>query len=127
MQFYAAGGGDPALLSHNELTTLFHEFGHGLHHMLTRPDGGIGIRDQRGRLGRGGTAQPVPENWCWGARGAGTDFRAPRDRRSPARALLDKLLAARNFQSAMMMARQLSWRCSTCALHSEWDTAGAAR
>tara|TARA_R110002110_G_scaffold415561_2_gene651011 strand:+ start:246261 stop:248294 length:2034 start_codon:yes stop_codon:yes gene_type:complete len=113
-------GDTPALLSHNELTTLFHEFGHGLHHMLTQQS----VAAVSGINGVAWDAVELPsqflENWCWEPEALAlisghyqTDEPLPTD-------LLEKLLAARNFQSAMQMMRQLEFALFDFRLHAQW-------
>jgi oligopeptidase A len=113
-------GEQPALLTHNELTTLFHEFGHGLHHMLTRQT----VAAVSGINGVAWDAVELPsqflENWCWEREALAfisghheTGAPLPED-------LLDKLLAARNFQSGMAMVRQLEFSLFDFRLHREW-------
>ncbi|WP_300274159.1 oligopeptidase A [Halomonas sp.] len=118
-------GERPALLTHDEVTTLFHEFGHGLHHMLTRQT----IADISGINGVAWDAVELPsqfmENYCWEREGldliAGhVDDGAP----LPAE-LLEKLQAARNFQSAMGMVRQLEFSLFDLRLHHELAAPGA--
>ena len=114
-------GEKPALLTHDEVVTLFHEFGHGLHHMLTKVDyaavSGIG--------GVAWDAVELPsqfmENWCWEEEGLAlisghfeTGEPLPQDK-------LDKLLAAKNFQSAMMMVRQLEFSLFDFKLHRDYN------
>ena len=113
-------GDAPALLTHNELTTLFHEFGHGLHHMLTRQT----VAAVSGINGVAWDAVELPsqflENWCW-ERDALAFISGHHETGEPLpTALLDKLLAARNFQSAMIMARQLEFSLFDFRLHLEW-------
>lgn len=113
-------GDAPALLTHNELTTLFHEFGHGLHHMLTKQT----VASVSGINGVAWDAVELPsqflENWCW-EREALALISGHHDTGEPLPdELLDKMLAARNFQSAMMMARQLELALFDLRLHSEW-------
>jgi oligopeptidase A len=113
-------GNTPALLSHNELTTLFHEFGHGLHHMLTKQT----VASVSGINGVAWDAVELPsqflENWCW-EREALALISGHYETGEPLPVeLLDKLLDARNFQSAMMMARQLELALFDLRLHSEW-------
>jgi oligopeptidase A len=114
-------GNDPALLTHDEVTTMFHEFGHGLHHMLTRVD----VRGVSGISGVAWDAVELPsqfmENWCWEPEAlaliAGhyqTGEPLPAD-------LLQKMLAAKNFQSAMMMVRQLEFSIFDMRLHREFE------
>ncbi|MCP5325876.1 MAG: oligopeptidase A [Oceanospirillaceae bacterium] len=114
-------GDKPALLTHDELTTLFHEFGHGLHHMLTR----VSVAAVSGINGVAWDAVELPsqfmENWCYepealafisGHYESGEPL--PKD-------LLDKLLAAKNFQSAMMTQRQLEFSLFDFLLHYRYD------
>lgn len=112
-------GNDPALLTHNEVTTLFHEFGHGLHHMLT-------LVDNSGVAGISGVewdAVELPsqflENWCW-EREALDLISEHFETGEP---LPDELLAkaqrAKNFQSAMQMVRQLEFATFDVRIHRE--------
>jgi oligopeptidase A len=115
-------GEQPALLSHNELTTLFHEFGHGLHHMLTRQT----VAAVSGINGVAWDAVELPsqflENWCWEPEALGF-ISAHHETGTPLPGeLLDKLLAARNFQSGMAMARQLEFALFDFRLHRDWGT-----
>ena len=111
----------PALLTHNELTTLFHEFGHGLHHMLTRQT----VAAVSGINGVAWDAVELPsqflENWCWERDALAFISGHHETGESLPTALLDKLLAARNFQSAMIMARQLEFSLFDFRLHLEWS------
>ncbi|MFW1677398.1 oligopeptidase A [Pontibacter sp. JAM-7] len=118
--FNSPVGDAPALLTHNEVTTLFHEFGHGLHHMLTQ----IEYADVSGINGVAWDAVELPsqflENWCYEPEALGlisghyeTGEPLPQD-------LLDKLLAARNFQSGMMMVRQIEFSLFDFRLHQEF-------
>ncbi|MCB1689873.1 MAG: oligopeptidase A [Halioglobus sp.] len=112
----------PALLTHTELTTLFHEFGHGLHHMLTRQT----VAAVSGINGVAWDAVELPsqflENWCW-EREALAFISGHWETGEPLpEALLDKLLAARNFQSGMMMVRQLEFSLFDFRLHQEWGS-----
>lgn len=117
-------GKDPALLTHDEVTTLFHEFGHGLHHMLTLVD----ARFVAGINGVEWDAVELPsqfmENWCWEKQGldliAGhyqTGDALPED-------LYHKMQAAKNFQSAMVMIRQLEFSLFDFKLHMLYGRAG---
>ncbi|MEZ5571956.1 MAG: M3 family metallopeptidase [Halioglobus sp.] len=115
-------GDRPALLTHTELTTLFHEFGHGLHHMLTRQT----VAAVSGINGVAWDAVELPsqflENWCW-EREALSFISGHFETGAPLPAeLLDKLLAARNFQSGMAMVRQLEFSLFDFRLHREWGT-----
>jgi oligopeptidase A len=114
-------GAQPALLSHDDVITLFHEFGHGLHHMLTRVDE-LGVS---GISGVEWDAVELPsqfmENFCWewdivAAMTAHVDTQAPLPR-----ALFDKMVAARNFQSGLQTLRQVEFALFDMRLHSEWD------
>jgi oligopeptidase A len=115
--FSAPVGGKPALFTHNEVNTLFHEFGHGLHQLLTQVDE-LGVT---GINGVEWDAVELPsqfmENFCWEwdvvapmTRHLDTDERIPR-------ALFDKLLAAKNFQSGMQFVRQLEFALFDMQLH----------
>ena len=113
-------GDTPALLTHSELTTLFHEFGHGLHHMLTRQT----VAAVSGINGVAWDAGELPsqflENWCW-EREALALISGHHETGAPLPGeLLEKLLAARNFQSAMILARQLEFSLFDFRLHREW-------
>jgi oligopeptidase A len=115
-------GDAPALLNHNELTTLFHEAGHGLHHMLTHQS----VAAVSGINGVAWDAVELPsqflENWCW-EREALAFISGHHHSGEPLPAeLLDKLLAARNFQSAMAMVRQLELALFDFRLHRDWGT-----
>jgi oligopeptidase A len=119
--FTAPVDGAPALLTHSELTTLFHEFGHGLHHMLTRQT----VAAVSGINGVAWDAVELPsqflENWCWEPQ-ALAFITGHVDTGEPLpTALLEKMLAARNFQSAMIMVRQLEFSLFDFRLHSEWS------
>ncbi|WP_020409187.1 oligopeptidase A [Hahella ganghwensis] len=118
--FAPATDDHPALLTHNEVTTLFHEFGHALHHMLTQVDS----YEVSGINGVAWDAVELPsqflENWCWEEEALAmisghyeTGEPLPKD-------LLDKMLAAKNFQSAMMMVRQLEFALFDFRLHHEY-------
>lgn len=109
----------PALLTHNEVTTLFHEFGHGLHHMLTKID----CLSVAGISGVAWDAVELPsqfmENWCW-EKSVIPDISAHYQTGEPLPAeLLDKLLAAKNFQSGMQMLRQIEFSLFDFKLHMQ--------
>ena len=118
-------GDKPALLTHDEVTTLFHEFGHGLHHMLTRQT----VADISGINGVAWDAVELPsqfmENFCWEREGL--DLIAGHvDTGEPLpEALFDKLIAAKNFQSAMGMVRQIEFSLFDFRLHHELATPSA--
>ena len=120
---FAKGVGDkPALLTHDDVTTLFHEFGHGLHHMLTQVND-IGVS---GISGVEWDAVELPsqfmENFCWEwdvvqqlTSHVDTGAHLPRD-------LFDKMVAAKNFQSGMQTARQIEFSLFDMRLHAEPGT-----
>jgi oligopeptidase A len=111
--------GRPALLSHDDITTLFHEFGHGLHHMLTQVDD-IGVA---GISGVEWDAVELPsqfmENFCWEwdvvkRLTSHVDTGAPLPRE-----LFDRMLAAKNFQSGLQTLRQVEFALFDMRLHAE--------
>ena len=117
-------GETPALFDHNEVTTLFHEFGHGLHHMLTK----VNEYDVSGINGVEWDAVELPsqfmENWCWekeslnlisGHFETGEDI--PED-------LFNKMLSAKNYRAASMMIRQLEFSIFDFELYKNYATAG---
>ncbi len=112
-------GDDPALLTHMEVTTLFHEFGHGLHHMLTQ----INTGDVSGINGVEWDAVELPsqflENWCWERESLDMISGHYQTGESIPDALLNKLRDARNFQSAMQMVRQLEFALFDMRIHRE--------
>ncbi|MEZ6963593.1 MULTISPECIES: oligopeptidase A [unclassified Aeromonas] len=115
--------GKPALFTHNEVVTLFHEFGHGIHHMLTRVD----VAGVAGINGVAWDAVELPsqflENWCWESE-ALTFISGHYETGEPLPAdLLEKMMAARNFQAAMQMLRQLEFALFDFRLHQEFDPA----
>jgi oligopeptidase A len=117
-------GGKPALFTHEEVSTLFHEFGHGLHHLLTRVDY-LGVS---GINGVEWDAVELPsqfmENFCWEFAVLGPMTRHADTGEPLPRALFDKMLAAKNFQSGMQTMRQLEFALFDLRLHSDFDPAG---
>ncbi|HRD49363.1 MAG TPA: oligopeptidase A [Candidatus Competibacteraceae bacterium] len=116
-------GNDPALLTHNEVLTMFHEFGHGLHHLLTT----VNYLSVAGIHGVEWDAVELPsqflENWCWSrealTRLAGhyqTDESLPES-------LYQRMQAARHFQAGMIMLRQLEFALFDFRLHHEYNPA----
>jgi oligopeptidase A len=116
-------GGKPALFTHDDVLTLFHEFGHGLHHLLTRVDD-LAVS---GISGVEWDAVELPsqfhENFCWEwdvlrhmTRHVDTGAPLPR-------ALFDKMLAAKNFQSGLAMLRQIEFAVFDMRLHTDFDPA----
>ena len=118
--------GKPALFTHNEVVTLFHEFGHGIHHMLTQVD----VAGVAGINGVAWDAVELPsqflENWCWESE-ALAFISGHHEKGEPLPAdLLEKMLTARNFQAAMQMLRQLEFALFDFRLHQEFDPANPA-
>ncbi len=119
--FTPPAGEDPALLTHDEVITLFHEFGHGLHHLLTQVDylGASGIR------GVEWDAVELPsqfmENFCWQKEALATISRHYRTGQPLPDELFAKMLAAKNFQAGMMMVRQLEFSLFDFRIHLEYD------
>jgi len=120
-------GNDPALFTHDEVLTLFHEFGHGLHHLLTQ----VKYPSVSGINGVPWDAVELPsqfmENWCWQKEAldkiAGhyqTNEPLPDD-------LFSKIMAAKNFQSGMQMLRQLEFAIFDFRLHAEYDPKQGAK
>jgi oligopeptidase A len=115
-------GGKPPLLTHDDVITLFHEFGHGLHHMLTQ----VSERDVSGISGVEWDAVELPsqfmENFCWEwdvlkhmTAHVDTGAALPR-------ALFDKMLTAKNFQSGLGTLRQIEFALFDMRLHAEDST-----
>ncbi len=117
-------GGKPALLTHDDVTTLFHEFGHGLHHLLSQ----VSEREVSGISGVEWDAVELPsqfmENFCW-EWDVLKHMTAHVDTGEPLpRALFDKMLAAKNFQSGMQTLRQVEFSLFDMLLHTSFDPAG---
>lgn len=121
--FNAPLGDKPALFTHDEVTTLFHEFGHGIHHMLTQID----VSDVAGINGVPWDAVELPsqflENWCWEEEALAfisghfeTGEPLPKEK-------LAQLLKAKNFQAAMFILRQLEFGLFDFRLHHAFDPA----
>ncbi|MEE9357179.1 oligopeptidase A [Candidatus Vondammii sp. HM_W22] len=120
-------GDKPALFTHDEVQTLFHEFGHGLHHLLTRMD----YLAVSGISGVAWDAVELPsqfmENWCWEREALNlisghfeTDEPIPKE-------MYEKMVAARNFQSGMQMVRQLEFSLFDFRMHREYDPSQGGR
>jgi oligopeptidase A len=122
--FSAPVGGKPALFTHDEVITMFHEFGHGLHHMLTQVDeyGVSGIK------GVEWDAVELPsqlmENFCWEwdvvrhmTQHVDTGEQLPK-------VLFDKMIAAKNFQAGMQTVRQIEFSLFDMRLHGDFDASG---
>ena len=110
-------GDDPALLTHMEVTTLFHEFGHGLHHMLTQ----VETAGVSGINGVEWDAVELPsqflENWCWERESIDLISGHYQTGDALPDELLEKMRNARNFQSAMQLVRQLEFSLFDMQLH----------
>ncbi len=121
---FASGvDGKPPLLTHDDVITLFHEFGHGLHHMLTQ----VNERDVSGIGGVEWDAVELPsqfmENFCW-EWDVLKHMTAHVDTGEPLpRALFDKMIAAKNYQSGMQTLRQIEFSLFDMLLHTEHDPA----
>ena len=121
---FASGvDGKPALLTHDDVITLFHEFGHGLHHMLTQ----VNERDVSGIGGVEWDAVELPsqfmENFCW-EWDVLKHMTAHVDTGEPLpRALFDKMIAAKNFQSGIGTLRQIEFALFDMLLHTSHDPA----
>ncbi len=119
-------GDQPALFTHNEVTTLFHEFGHGLHHMLTQ----IEALDVAGIDGVPWDAVECPsqfmENWCWEPEALAFISGHYQTHEPLPKEMLDNMLAAKNYLAAMSILRQLEFGLFDFRLHAEYDpTQGA--
>jgi len=122
--FSAPVGGKPALFTHDEVITMFHEFGHGLHHMLTQVDD----YSVSGIKGVEWDAVELPsqfmENFCWEwdvlrhmTAHVDTGAQLPRE-------LFDKMVAAKNFQAGMQTVRQIEFSLFDMRLHGDFDPHG---
>jgi oligopeptidase A len=120
-------GDEPALFTHNEVITLFHEFGHGLHHMLTQVD----TLAVSGISGVPWDAVELPsqflENWCWEREAVDLIARHYQTGESLPGELFNKMMAAKNFQSGMQMVRQLELALFDFRIHSEYSPEKGAR
>ena len=123
--FSAPVGGKPACFTHDEVITLFHEFGHGLHHMLTQVDelavSGInGVEWDAVEL-----PSQFMENFCW-EWDVLSDMSSHVETAKPLpRDLFDKMLAAKNFQSGLGTLRQIVFSMFDMKLHTDFDATGS--
>ncbi|MCX8596291.1 MULTISPECIES: oligopeptidase A [unclassified Gilliamella] len=112
-------GDKPALFTHNEVTTLFHEFGHGLHHMLTEID----VSSVAGINGVPWDAVELPsqflENWCWQPEALEFISGHYQTGEPLPQEMLEKMLDSKNFQAALFILRQLEFGLFDFKLHSE--------
>ncbi|MGE3318507.1 MAG: oligopeptidase A [Candidatus Berkiella sp.] len=119
--FRASVGNEPALLTHDEVITLFHEFGHGLHHMLTKID----YPSVSGINGVPWDAVELPsqfmENWCWEREALAFISSHYQTKEPLPQDLLQKMMKAKNFQSAMQLIRQLEFALFDFRIHLEYD------
>ncbi len=113
--------GKPALFTHNNVITLFHEFGHGLHHLLTQVDE-LGVS---GIAGVEWDAVELPsqfmENFCWEPRVLADMTRHVDSGETLPTTLLQKMLDAKNFQAGMAMVRQLEFALVDMHLHTHFS------
>ncbi|MBD1583139.1 oligopeptidase A [Pseudoalteromonas sp. S16_S37] len=118
--FNKAVGDKPALFTHDEVTTLFHEFGHGIHHMLTQVD----AASVAGINGVAWDAVELPsqflENWCYEEEALSFISGHYETGEPLPKELLDKLLAAKNYQSAMQMLRQIEFSLFDFHIHADY-------
>jgi len=122
--FAAPLGSRPAMFTHDEVITLFHEFGHGLHHLLTQVEE-LGVS---GISGVEWDAVELPsqfmENFCWEWDVLqGMTQHAESGAKLP-RTLYDKMIAAKNFHSGLQMLRQIEFSLFDLRLHSDYDANG---
>ncbi|MCP4321219.1 MAG: oligopeptidase A [Psychromonas sp.] len=114
-------GDSPALFTHNEVVTLFHEFGHGIHHMLTK----IESSSVSGINGVPWDAVELPsqflENWCWEPEALALISSHVETGETLPAELLEKMLAAKNYNSALMMVRQLEFSLFDFVLHHQYS------
>jgi len=119
--FAPPAGGKPGLLTHDEVVTLFHEFGHGLHHMLTEQT----VAGVSGINGVPWDAVELPsqfmENWCWTSEGLAKISGHYETNEPLPQAMLDKMLAAKNFQKGMFLVRQLEFGLFDFRIHHEYQ------
>ena len=114
-------GNNPALFTHNEVVTLFHEFGHGIHHMLSQ----INASSVACINGVPWDAVELPsqflENWCWQPEALAFISGHFESGEPLPQEMLDKMLAAKNFQSAMQMLRQLEFSIFDFTMHESFE------
>ena len=118
---------EPSLLSHDDVTTMFHEFGHGLQHMLTKIDY-LGVS---GINGVEWDAVELPsqfmENWCWEQEALALISGHYQTGKPLPDSLFNKMLAAKNFQAGMMTVRQLEFSLFDFRIHKDYDPEKGAR
>lgn len=120
-------GEEPSLFTHDEVLTLFHEFGHGLHHMLTQVD----YPSVAGIQGVAWDAVELPsqfmENWCWQQEALALISGHHRTGEPLPQPLFERMRAARNFQSGIKMLRQIEFALFDFRIHLEYDPARGGR
>ncbi|MFV2031229.1 MAG: M3 family metallopeptidase [Gammaproteobacteria bacterium] len=120
-------GDDPALFTHDEVITLFHEFGHGLHHMLTKID----VPDVAGINGVEWDAVELPsqfmENFCWQKDALDLFARHYQTGEKLPEALFQKMTSAKTFQSALQMLRQIEFALFDLKLHQQEELTSEAQ
>ncbi|MCC8987664.1 MAG: oligopeptidase A [Candidatus Contendobacter sp.] len=120
-------GDDPALLTHHEVVTMFHEFGHGLHHLLTT----INYLPVAGIHGVEWDAVELPsqflENWCWSREALDLLAGHYQTGEPLPEELYQRMLAAKHFQAGIFLARQLEFGLFDLRLHREYDPAQGGR
>ncbi|MEQ1556854.1 MAG: M3 family metallopeptidase, partial [Gallionella sp.] len=123
--FSAPVGGKPAVFTHDDVITLFHEFGHGLHHLLTEVED-LAVS---GINGVEWDAVELPsqfmENFCWEYAVLQDMTRQVETGEKLPRALFDKMLAAKNFQSGLATLRQIEFSLFDMLMHSDFEAGGA--
>ena len=115
-------GDEPALFTHQEVITLFHEFGHGLHHMLTQ----VNYLSVSGINGVAWDAVELPsqflENWCWEREALDLIAAHYKTNEPMPDELFKRMHSAKNFQSSMIMVRQLEFSLFDFKIHAEYQT-----
>ena len=123
--FSGSVGGQPAQFTHDEVITLFHEFGHGLHHLLTEVND-LGVS---GIHGVEWDAVELPsqfmENFCWEWDVLRPMTRHYKTGKPLPKSLFDKMLAAKNFHSGLQMLRQIEFSLFDLELHDQFDPSGS--
>jgi len=120
-------GDDPALLTHSEVVTMFHEFGHGLHHLLTT----VNYLPVAGIHGVEWDAVELPsqflENWCWSREALNLLAGHYQTGEPLPDELYQRMLAAKHFQAGIFLARQLEFALFDFRLHHDYDPASGGR
>jgi oligopeptidase A len=117
--------GEPALLSHDDLVTLFHEFGHGLHHMLTQVEV-LGLSGTRVEHDAVELPSQLLENWCWQAECLEMLSQHYQSKEELPHDLIDSLLESKNFLSGLFLLRQLEFALFDLRVHWKFDPSKGA-